>query len=173
MHRVVIALVGLTLMAAASDGWAQDKKPAVPEFLKTWAYPKAKFEPTDGPYFRAVMTTPDDSKKVLEYYTKVALPAAGRPYRLRGGMMSVQTNEMLTEIRDLSAKKDRGIDKDQPASSVWVHTVLQDHPDYCVHVVITRAKDEKQTQVFLSYIRKKPVEKAPKNSEIQRGRSSN
>jgi len=151
----LIAILCLAMLFAGTGGRAEDQKDKSLELFKLWAYPGAEFDPTDGPYYRIVMTTPDNSVQVLRHYEKVALPVVGRSIAVPGGGMSIQTDEMLTDIRDLSSKKARGLEGEQKASSVSVHTVMQDHPDYCVHVFITQAKDEKKTQIFLSYLRKK------------------
>jgi hypothetical protein len=118
-----------------------------------WEYPGAKnsMSSEGGPLYNSVRTTTDDLASVVGYYekklgTKIALdkPEAGA---VEGG------SGKQTAVHQDSLHPSEGAKKPQ-AREVTLLLAAQNTKEYCLTLVISRAKGEKQTHIALTYVSK-------------------
>jgi hypothetical protein len=132
---------------------ADEPPTATAKAASAWEYPRAKNSLSSevGPLYNSVQTTTDDLASVAAYYerklgTKIAVdkPTVGAAKGGSGKQTAVLQDSLQPSE---GAKKPR-------ARDVTLLLASQNTNAYCLTLIISRAKEEKQTHIALTYVSK-------------------
>jgi hypothetical protein len=157
---VAALLLLLSGTRAGSQGDRPEPKTGLEKEADAWLYPGAKALSTGGSggrVFQSVLTTDDEIDKVLKHYDKkcgTSLAGDDVPPGVfdsasetaDGKTTSTQSADDSTVPLEKKAKgKPRG---------VTLRQLTRDEPGFFVTVLVTRAKDDGQTHLLVTYLKK-------------------